>query len=82
MFGCGKLDYSFNALSFALLAAEVRFDGMNVRLVSVTYMEGQIRTRLRIYNGRAETLDFTQDDIWLALGCAPEPPAHATRRKD
>ncbi|MCA9902938.1 MAG: hypothetical protein KC547_03700 [Anaerolineae bacterium] len=62
------------ALSFAAAPLDLRYDGVDVRLVSVTYLEGQITTHLRIYNGRAETLHFTQDDIWLALGYAPEPP--------
>jgi hypothetical protein len=61
-------------LSFATEPLDLRYDGVDVRLVSVTYVEGQITTHLRIYNGRAETLHFTQDDIWLALGYAPEPP--------
>jgi hypothetical protein len=61
-------------LSFAAPPLDVRYDGVDVRLVSVTYAEGQVTTYLRIYNGRAETLHFTQDDIWLALGYAPEPP--------
>ncbi|MCB9452371.1 MAG: hypothetical protein H6672_13120 [Anaerolineaceae bacterium] len=61
-------------LSFAAEPLDLRYDGVDVRLVSVTYVEGQITTYLRIYNGRAETLHFTQDDIWLALGYAPEPP--------
>jgi hypothetical protein len=61
-------------LSFASEPLDLRYDGVDVRLVSVTYIEGQITTHLRIYNGRAETLHFTQDDIWLALGYAPEPP--------
>jgi hypothetical protein len=62
------------ALSFAAEPLDLRYDGVDVRLVSVTFIEGQITTRLRIYNGRTETLSFTQDDIWLALGYAPEPP--------
>lgn len=62
------------ALSFAAAPLNLRYDGVDVRLVSVTYVERQITTRLRIYNGRMETLHFTQDDIWLALGYAPEPP--------
>jgi hypothetical protein len=62
------------ALSFAAPPLDLRYDGVDVRLVSVTYVEGQITTRLRIYNGRTEVLHFTQDDIWLALGYAPEPP--------
>jgi hypothetical protein len=61
-------------LSFATEPLDLRYDGVDVRLVSVMYLEGQITTHLRIYNGRAETLPFTQDDIWLALGYAPEPP--------
>jgi hypothetical protein len=61
-------------LSFAAEPLDLRYDGVDVRLVSVTFIEGQITTRLRIYNGRTETLHFTQDDIWLALGYAPEPP--------
>jgi hypothetical protein len=61
-------------LSFATAPLDLAYDGVDVRLVSVTYIEGQIMTHLRIYNGRAETLHFTQDDIWLALGYAPEPP--------
>jgi hypothetical protein len=61
-------------LSFAPPASEVRYNGVDVRLVSVTYVEGRITTRLRIYNGRTEALHFTQDDIWLALGYAPDPP--------
>jgi hypothetical protein len=64
---------SFN-LSFAAPPLDLHYDGVDVRLVSVTYINGQITTRLRIYNGRTELLHFTQDDIWLALGYAPEPP--------
>lgn len=61
-------------LSFATEPLDLRYDGVDVRLVSVTYIEGQITTHLRIYNGRTEALHFTQDDIWLAMGYAPEPP--------
>ncbi|MBZ0278941.1 MAG: hypothetical protein K8I60_22535 [Anaerolineae bacterium] len=61
-------------LTFASPPAVQPYDGVDVRLVSVTHVEGQITTRLRIYNGRAETLRFTPDDIWLALGYAADPP--------
>ena len=61
-------------LSFATEPLDLHYDGVDVRLVSVTYLEGQITTHLRIYNGRTEVLHFTQDDIWMALGYAPEPP--------
>lgn len=53
---------------------EVQYDGIDVRLVSVTTIEGQIMTRLRIYNGQTTPVTFTPDDIWLALGYAPDPP--------
>ena len=62
------------ALSFAAAPLDMRYDGVDVRLVSVTYVNGHITTHLRIYNGRTEILHFSQDDIWLALGYAPEPP--------
>ncbi|QPC83038.1 hypothetical protein G4Y79_01290 [Phototrophicus methaneseepsis] len=52
----------------------VEYDGLDVRLVSVTTIEGQITTRLRIYNGQTTAIYFTQDDIWLSLGYAPDPP--------
>ena len=53
---------------------EVQYDGIDVRLVSVTTIEGQIMTRLRIYNGQTTPVTFTPDDIWLALGYEPDPP--------
>ena len=52
----------------------VEYDGVDVRLVSVTTVDGQITTRLRIYNGQGEAVAFTQDDIWLSLGYAEDPP--------
>ncbi|MBZ0299109.1 MAG: hypothetical protein K8J31_05180 [Anaerolineae bacterium] len=66
------------AVSFRFTLAapelEVQYDGIDVRLVSVTTVDGQITTRLRIYNGQTIPIAFTQDDIWLALGYAPDPP--------
>lgn len=64
------------SLRFTLTApeVEVQYDGVDVRLVSVTMLEGQINTRLRIYNGQTTPVTFTPDDIWLALGYAPDPP--------
>lgn len=52
----------------------VEYNGLDVRLVSVTTVEGQITTRLRIYNGQTTAINFTQDDIWLSLGYASDPP--------
>ena len=61
---------------FALEMPEVDLDygGVDVRLVSVSHLEGQITTQLRIYNGQVTPITLTQDDIWLALGYAPDPP--------
>ncbi len=64
------------SFQFTLERPEVDLDygGVDVRLVSVTSREGQITTHLRIYNGQTDSLIFRQDDIWLALGYAPDPP--------
>ena len=61
---------------FVLERPEVDLDygGVDVRLVSVSSLEGQIITQLRIYNGQVTPLTLMQDDIWLALGYAPDPP--------
>lgn len=61
---------------FALEMPEVDLDygGVDVRLVSVSSLEGQITTQLRIYNGQVTPITLMQDDIWLALGYAPDPP--------
>lgn len=61
---------------FALETLDVDLDygGVDVRLVSVSHLEGQITTQLRIYNGQVIPITLTQDDIWLALGYAPDPP--------
>ena len=71
-------DGSGQAVSFrftlAAPALEVQYEGIDVRLVSVTTIEGQITTQLRIYNGQATPVTFTPDDIWLALGYAHDPP--------
>lgn len=71
-------DGSEQAVSFRFTLTapeiEVQYDGIDARLVSVTTIEGQITTRLRIYNGQTTPVTFTPDDIWLALGYAPDPP--------
>lgn len=55
-------------------APEISDHNMDVRLVSVTTLEGQITTQLRIYNGQNTPIIFTPDDIVLVLGYAPDPP--------
>lgn len=55
-----------------------RFAGVDVQIIGVTQSDGQMTTRLRLYNGGAETLNLMPDDIWLALGYAPEPPGPRT----
>lgn len=51
-----------------------RFAGVDVQIIGVTQTEGQMTTRLRLYNGGTSTLTLIPDDIWLALGYAPQPP--------
>lgn len=71
-------DSSGQRLAFRFMLEQpelsVEYDGLDVRLVSVTTIEGQISTRLRIYNGQTTPIYFTQDDIWLSLGYALDPP--------
>jgi hypothetical protein len=66
------------AVSFRFTLAapeiEVQYEGIDVRLVSVTTVAGQITTRLRIYSGQTTPVNFTPDDIWLSLGYASDPP--------
>ncbi len=80
-FPSGRLvisDGSGQAVSFHFTLTtpeiDVKYDGIDVRLVTVTTIKGQITTRLRIYNGQTTPVTFTPDDIWLALGYAPDPP--------
>ena len=40
----------------------------------VTTTVGQVTTRLRIYNGGAESVPISPNDVWLALGYAENPP--------
>lgn len=56
----------------------IPFIGLDVQIVSVTTSEGQITTRLRLYNGGAASLPITPDDLWLALGYAENPPGPRT----
>jgi hypothetical protein len=51
-----------------------RFAGVDVQIIAVTQTEGQMTTRLRLYNGGTSTLNLMPDDIWLALGYAADPP--------
>ncbi len=50
------------------------FAGLDVQLIAVTTAAGQMTARLWLYNGGWQTLRFTPDDIWLALGYAEDPP--------
>jgi len=65
---------SFNFILDVPQIIDTQYAGVDVRLVSVTTLEGQITTRLRIYNGQTTPITFTQDDIQLSLGYAPDPP--------
>ncbi|MEO1667653.1 MAG: hypothetical protein AAFU54_23665 [Chloroflexota bacterium] len=52
----------------------IPFTGMDVQVVSVTTQPGKLTTVMRLYNGGAYPQTVTPDDIWLALGHAPNPP--------
>jgi hypothetical protein len=55
-------------------ATLVPFTEVDVQVISVTTSPGRLTARLRIYNGGGVSQRFTPDDIWLALGFAPNPP--------
>ncbi|MAU11763.1 MAG: hypothetical protein CL607_18200 [Anaerolineaceae bacterium] len=46
---------------------------LDVQIISVTTVEGQLTVQMRIYNQGYEAVTFTPDDIWLALGYAENP---------
>ncbi|HUN08262.1 MAG TPA: hypothetical protein PLQ56_16770 [Aggregatilineales bacterium] len=52
----------------------IPFAGLDVQLIAVTMLDGQVTTRLRLYNGGWETLRFSSDDLWIAFGYAENPP--------
>jgi hypothetical protein len=52
----------------------IPFIGLDVQVVSVTTLPGQITVRLRLYNGGGTPLPIEPDDVWLALGYADNPP--------
>ncbi|MFZ2880711.1 MAG: hypothetical protein WA009_14320 [Phototrophicaceae bacterium] len=56
----------------------IPFIGLDVQIVSVTTSEGQITTRLRLYNGGNSSVPITPDALWLALGYAENPPGPRT----
>jgi hypothetical protein len=55
-------------------ATPIPFAGLDVQLIAVTTRDGQVTTRLRLYNAGGQTLRFTPDDIWMAFGYAENPP--------
>lgn len=56
----------------------IPFIGLDVQVISVTTSDGQITTRLRLYNGGSALLPITPRDIWLALGYVENPPGPRT----
>ncbi len=59
-------------------SAPIPFIGLDVQIISVTTSEGQVTTRLRLYNGGNSPIPITPDDLWLALGYAENPPGPRT----
>ncbi|MDX2139390.1 MAG: hypothetical protein SF123_15000 [Chloroflexota bacterium] len=55
-------------------ATPIPFAGLDVQLIAVTTLDGQVTTRLRLYNAGWEPLHFTPDDLWMAFGYAENPP--------
>ena len=55
-------------------ATLVPFADVDVEVISIATTPGRLTARLRIYNGGTVSQRFTPDDIWLALGYAPNPP--------
>jgi hypothetical protein len=55
-------------------AAPIPYAGLDVQIIAVTTLDGQVTTRLRLYNAGGQTLRFTPDDIWMAFGYAENPP--------
>ena len=54
------------------------FIGLDVQVIDVTTSNGQITTRLRLYNGGSALLPITPADVWLALGYIENPPGPRT----
>jgi hypothetical protein len=59
-------------------ATPIPFAGLDVQLIAVTTLDGQVTTRLRLYNAGGETQRFTPNDIWIAFGYAENPPGPRT----
>jgi len=49
------------------------FAGLDVQVIEMSTLPGQLTTRLLLYNGSAASMRFTPDDLWLALGYAERP---------
>ncbi len=54
-------------------ATPIPFAGLDVQLIAVTTLDGQVTTRLRLYNAGGETLHFTPDNLWMAFGYTENP---------
>ncbi|MBA3873197.1 MAG: hypothetical protein H0X30_29030 [Anaerolineae bacterium] len=74
LIGVGLLPPVEPTLVLTPIALPSRFAGVDVQIIGVTQTEGQMTTRLRLYNGGTSPLNLMPDDIWLALGYAAEPP--------
>ncbi|MBI1281113.1 MAG: hypothetical protein GC179_23505 [Anaerolineaceae bacterium] len=74
LIGAGLLPPTEPTIVPTATALPQRFAGVDIQIIAVTQSEGQITTRLRMYNGGTKSLHILQDDIWLALGYVPKPP--------
>ena len=54
-------------------ATPIPFAGLDVQLIAVTTLDGQVTTRLRLYNAGWDPLRFTPEDLWMAFGYTENP---------
>jgi len=48
-------------------------ESLDVQVISVITLPGQVIVRLRLYNDGEDAVQITEDMIWMALGYTPEP---------
>jgi hypothetical protein len=59
-------------------ATPIPAERLQVDVIAATTEDGRLTTRLRVYNAGASAAHIGPDDVWLALGYAPDPPGPRT----
>lgn len=52
---------------------DLPLSGLDVQVIAMTTLPGQLTTRLRLYNSSPQIMTITTDDLWLVLGYEPRP---------